>query len=152
MSEAPEQEASTRYKVAVWRSLMEVHQSVLQEIEQDLASAHALSSTEFDTLINIPAQGIRFNDLRDQVILSQSALSRLVTRLEQRGLVQRSSSVNDLRGVEVELTAEGKNLRRKAARTNAAAAKRAFADHLTKGELDTLYDIFSRLEKAAKDS
>jgi DNA-binding MarR family transcriptional regulator len=150
MTEATEQEVSTRYKVAVWRSLMEVHQAVLQEIEHDLANAHSLSGTEFDTLINIPSQGIRFNDLREQVILSQSALSRLVTRLEQRGLVQRSSSANDLRGVEVELTPEGKNLRRKAARTNAAAVKRAFADHLTKTELDSLYKTFSRLENVTK--
>ena len=152
MSEVAEQEASTRYKVAVWRSLMEVHQSVLREIEQDLATAHSLSATEFDTLINIPTRGIRFNDLREQVILSQSALSRLVTRLEQRGLVTRSSSPHDLRGVEVELTAGGQALRRKAARTNAAAAKRAFADHLTKAELDTLHEIFSRLEKASKNT
>ncbi len=38
--------------------------------------------------------------------MSQSALSRLVSRLEEQGLVQRTTSVDDRRGIFAKLTAE----------------------------------------------
>ncbi|MDA3629125.1 MarR family transcriptional regulator [Saccharopolyspora sp. WRP15-2] len=136
---------SRRYKVAVWRSMMEVHAAVLREIEADLAHKHGLSLNEFDALINIPAAGVRFRELTDRVILSQSALSRLVDRLEARGLVARGGAEDDSRVVEIELTEEGKKLARSAARTNAAAVERAFADRLSGEELEYLYAVFARL-------
>ncbi|MEV6232742.1 MarR family transcriptional regulator [Saccharopolyspora shandongensis] len=134
-----------RYKVAVWRSMMEVHAAVLHEIEVDLANKHGLSLNEFDALINIPAAGVRFRELTDRVILSQSALSRLVDRLEARGFVVRLGAEGDSRAVELELTDEGKKLVRSSARTNAAAVERAFADRLSGAELEYLYEVFSRL-------
>ncbi|SEF93437.1 DNA-binding transcriptional regulator, MarR family [Saccharopolyspora kobensis] len=137
--------ASRRHKVAVWRSMMEVHAAVLKEIEADLANKHGLSLNEFDALINVPAAGIGFRELTDRVILSQSALSRLVDRLEVRGLVVRIGAEGDSRAVDVDLTEEGKKLVRNAARTNAAAVERAFADRLSGEELEYLYEVFSRL-------
>lgn len=136
---------SRRHKVAVWRSLMEVHAAVLQEIENDLASEHGLSLNEFDTLVNIPAEGVRFRELTHRVILSQSALSRLVDRLEQRALVQRFAYEHDSRSVEIALTEVGRALKRAAAQTNAAAVEREFANRLSEAELDYLYDLFSGL-------
>ncbi|MER7014250.1 MarR family transcriptional regulator [Saccharopolyspora sp. NPDC000359] len=136
---------SRRFRVAVWRSMMEVHAAVLREIEADLADRHGLSVNEFDALINIPAGGVGLRELTDRVILSQSALSRLVDRLETRGLVVRVGAVGDFRAVDVELTAEGRKLARSAARTNAAAVERAFADRLSEAELEYLHEVFSRI-------
>lgn len=138
---------SRRFKVAVWRSLMEVHQEVLAQIEIELEREHGLSGKEFDTLINIPTAGVRFRNLRERVILSQSALSRLVDRLETKGLVDRTPSEDDSRGIEIELTNAGRELARSAARTNAAVVERCFADRLSTEELETLSGIFTRLSK-----
>ena len=136
---------SRRHKVAVWRSLMEVHAAVLLEIENALEREHDLSLNEFDTLINIPVEGVRFRELTHRVILSQSALSRLVDRLEQRGLVLRYADEHDSRSVEIAFTEAGRHLTRKAARTNATAVEGAFADRLSEAELDYLHAVFYRL-------
>jgi DNA-binding MarR family transcriptional regulator len=49
-------------------------------------------------------------NLVGQVHLSQSALSRLIGRLEKDGLVERSVCAEDRRGVWVALTEEGRRL------------------------------------------
>jgi DNA-binding MarR family transcriptional regulator len=50
----------------------------------------------------------RVQELADAVHLSQSALSRLIGRLEQHGLVQRVLCDLDRRGIYVTLTDEGR--------------------------------------------
>ncbi|CAM5598684.1 hypothetical protein SVIOM74S_00494 [Streptomyces violarus] len=49
-------------------------------------------------------------NLAGRVHLSQSALSRLIARLEKDGLVTRSVCVEDRRGVWVALTSKGRDL------------------------------------------
>lgn len=49
-------------------------------------------------------------NLVGRVHLSQSALSRLIGRLEKEGLVERSICAEDRRGVWVALTAKGRDL------------------------------------------
>jgi DNA-binding MarR family transcriptional regulator len=59
-----------------------------------------------------PAEGdlCRVQNLVGRVHLSQSALSRLIGRLEKDGLVERSVCVEDRRGVWVSLTRKGRDL------------------------------------------
>ncbi|MGW3635568.1 MarR family transcriptional regulator, partial [Streptomyces sp. NPDC005122] len=52
----------------------------------------------------------RVQNIADRVHLSQSALSRLIGRLEKDGLVQRTVCAEDRRGVWVALTREGRDL------------------------------------------
>lgn len=52
----------------------------------------------------------RMQDLSADSELSQSALSRLIGRLEADGLVNRAMCSSDRRGVWAELTADGKKL------------------------------------------
>ncbi|ASO20802.1 DNA-binding MarR family transcriptional regulator [Actinoalloteichus hoggarensis] len=134
-----------RAKVDVWRSLMEVHAMVLAELEHEFATRHGLSISEFDALSNIPTGGVRLRELTDRVVLSQSALSRLVDRLERRGLVERSVLPDDSRAVYVRLTSAGRRLMLAAVHTNAAVVERSFADRLSTPELGTLGTVLGRL-------
>ncbi|MFF1361014.1 MarR family transcriptional regulator [Streptomyces sp. NPDC058297] len=77
---------------------MEVHNTVLREIEHELAERHRLSISEFDTLVNIPLKGTRLRELKDRVVLTQSAVSRLCDKLADRGLITRSPLEEDARG------------------------------------------------------
>jgi DNA-binding MarR family transcriptional regulator len=134
-----------RFKVAVWRSVMEVHAAVLRAIEVELEKRHQLSLTEFDTLVNIPAEGARHGELSERVILSQSALSRLLDRLQGRGLVTRRGVPQDSRGVQIQLTDQGKALIRRAARTNADVVEEHFADRMSVEQLQCVFEIFGQL-------
>ncbi|MCX4662617.1 MarR family winged helix-turn-helix transcriptional regulator [Streptomyces uncialis] len=136
---------SRPFKVGVWRTLMEVHNEVLREIERELADRHRLSVSEFDALVNIPLAGTRMKDLKHRIVLTASAVSRLCDRLSQRGLVTRTPVEEDQRGALIQLTDEGRKLLRAAVRTNAEVVERMFADRLTPDELRMLGGVLGRL-------
>ncbi|NMD57857.1 MarR family transcriptional regulator [Tsukamurella conjunctivitidis] len=96
-------------------------------------SAHELTSSEFEVLEQLEraraheADGggkVRMADLAEHVHLSQSALSRLVARLEKDGLATRSMCQSDRRSVFTAITDEGRQ-RYDAARPTQRAVLRA---------------------------
>jgi DNA-binding MarR family transcriptional regulator len=97
--------------VSQWRALVASHAAVSAALERDLGERHGLSVTEFEVLERLaenPGHQFRVQELAESVHLSQSALSRLIGRLEQHGLVERSLCDNDRRGIYVCLTEDGR--------------------------------------------
>ncbi|MFD4506133.1 MarR family winged helix-turn-helix transcriptional regulator [Streptomyces sp. NPDC058457] len=98
-----------------WRDILSVHARTMCEIDRVL-HPHGLGASDFEVLdllaTETPAEGdhCRVQNLVGRVHLSQSALSRLIGRLEKDGLVERSVCVEDRRGVWVALTARGRAL------------------------------------------
>ncbi|MFD8719273.1 DNA-binding MarR family transcriptional regulator [Streptomyces sp. Ag109_O5-1] len=98
-----------------WRDILSVHARTMCEIDRAL-HPHGLGASDFEVLdllaTESPAEGdhCRVQNLVGRVHLSQSALSRLIGRLEKDGLVERSVCVEDRRGVWVALTAKGRAL------------------------------------------
>jgi DNA-binding MarR family transcriptional regulator len=93
-----------------WRSLLEQHARVTSALEKAL-SEHGLGVSEFevlDELASQPESECRMQALSDVVHLSQSALSRVVGRLEEEGLVARFMCQQDRRGIFAHLTDEGR--------------------------------------------
>lgn len=134
-----------RGPVAAWRRMLEVHADLVEWIEARLRAEHGLTATEFDVLINIPSTAtIRQRELLRQIVLSRSALSRLLGRMEIRGLVTQTSDSTDARGVCVALTKAGLRLKRESARTNAEVVRTAFAG-LTDRNLGDLFDLVDRI-------
>ena len=82
--------------------------------------------SDFEVLDYLAAKpdGCRSQSLADAVHLSQSALSRLADRLERHGLVQRSNCVDDRRGINLVLTAAGRDKHGQALRTYCAVLAR----------------------------
>ncbi|MDF0531934.1 MarR family transcriptional regulator [Tsukamurella sp. 8F] len=71
---------------------------------------HKLSASEFEVLEQLaqePVDGLRMADLSERVHLSQSALSRLVGRLDRESLLTREICLGDRRSVIARITAEG---------------------------------------------
>ncbi|GLP64723.1 MULTISPECIES: MarR family transcriptional regulator [unclassified Streptomyces] len=98
-----------------WRDILSVHARTMCEIDRVL-HPHGLGASDFEVLdilaTESPRQGdqCRVQNLVGRVHLSQSALSRLIGRLEKDGLVERSVCVEDRRGVWVSLTDKGRAL------------------------------------------
>lgn len=82
-------------------------------LDRELGAAHGLSTSEFEALQQLAAHEphgkMRMADLADHVHLSQSALSRLVGRLEKEGLVTRDMCANDRRSVWTVITQAGRD-------------------------------------------
>jgi DNA-binding MarR family transcriptional regulator len=114
--------AANRDLVATWRELDAAHAAVLESLERELHRRHGLTVSEFEVLQRLaesPEEHGRMQELADSVHLSQSALSRLVGRLEADGLVSRSLCAADRRGIYACLTPDGRALVEAAGPTHA---------------------------------
>lgn len=92
-----------------WRDILAAHARTMCEIDRVL-HPHGLGASDFevlDVLVSGAAavtdtsdsgEQCRVQDIAGRVHLSQSALSRLIGRLEKEGLVERSMCVEDRRG------------------------------------------------------
>ncbi|MCM1013062.1 MULTISPECIES: MarR family transcriptional regulator [unclassified Brevibacterium] len=133
-------------QIAAWRLMMEKHQDFIVRFSADFRDRHDLTVNEFDALINTPPdEQIRQRDLLQLMVLSRSALSRLLRRLEARSLVTQTPDPEDQRGVLVELTEKGVALRDEAAQTNAAIILDGFSG-LSDAEADQLFGLVSKLK------
>jgi DNA-binding MarR family transcriptional regulator len=94
-----------------WRELMGRYHRVTCVLDRALQSEHGISASEFAVLEQLaesrPDNSLRMHELGENAHVSQSALSRLVARLENDGLVNRNMCTEDRRSVWVCLTAAG---------------------------------------------
>ena len=105
-----------------WRELLDSHARVSGALERALQAEHGLGVSEFEVLDRLATgdkDQRRMQDLADSVHLSQSALSRLIGRLENEGLVSRAICSNDRRGIFACLTDAGRERHAEAAPTRA---------------------------------
>src|SRR3954447_20178173 len=97
--------------ITQWNTLTLVHRRIESRIQQHLHLHPGLGVSEFYALRALwegvrPGSGLLYlNDLANGIGLSQSATSRLVARLRDRGLITTHTSPHDRRSVEIELTA-----------------------------------------------
>ncbi len=110
---------------------MAKHAKVNAALERDLQRNHRLSVTEFEALSRMAAKsedGCRLQQLVDDVHISQSALSRLVTRLHDEGLVDRRACADDRRGIYAHITDAGRARLAEAEATHADVLARTLRD------------------------
>ncbi len=106
-------------------------------------TAAGLSMTEFDVLIRLarsPCQRLRMTDLATQTALSTSGITRVVDRLENRGLAGRETCRSDRRGAFAVLTDPGRELVGDIVHTHVRDIDRLFTGLLTPGQLDALLE------------
>jgi DNA-binding MarR family transcriptional regulator len=132
-------------KVAAWRLMMEKHQDFMRQFELGFRERHDLTLNEFDTLINcLPGEVVRHRDLLRSMVLSRSGLSRLLGKLEDRGLVTQAPDPEDQRGVLVGLTSAGEELREAAARTNVEIILAGFSG-VTDADAEEVFQLVSAI-------
>ncbi|NUR01510.1 MAG: MarR family transcriptional regulator [Streptomyces sp.] len=94
-----------------WRDILALHARTQCELDRALHQ-HGLCASDFEVLdvLSGDSCNYRVQEISERVHLSQSALSRLIARLEKDGLVERAMCAEDRRGVRVSLTAKGRTL------------------------------------------
>jgi DNA-binding MarR family transcriptional regulator len=96
--------------IGAWRDLLGDHARAHGAIERAL-KPHGLGVSEFEVLERLATgsgEQRRIHDVGEALHLSQSALSRVVARLEQDGLATRGLCKEDRRGIYVCLTDAGR--------------------------------------------
>jgi DNA-binding MarR family transcriptional regulator len=125
-----------------WESLLTVHATFMKSFAAE-PIWREVSMKEYDVLYALTkADGpVRLTDLHRRVLLSQPALSRMVDRLVERGLVERCEDAGDRRVVRLALTDAGRSCQREVGRAHARDVTAAMTRTVTDSDLEELRRI-----------
>ncbi len=123
-----------------WRALLRAHASLMRELSTDLAMKTRLPLGDFDALAQLALSGgeLRMTDLASKAFSSRSAMTRRVDRLVEEGLVRRTSSDADGRGVVIALTETGLARLSEAVPVHLEGVSKLFIERLDDQELEVL--------------
>src|SRR5262249_33514907 len=138
-----------------WEALLSAHAALMKQFAAEDIWAE-LSMREYDVLYTLSKchDPVRIGELNRHVLLSQPALSRLVHRLADRGLIECQSDPADGRSVRVSLTDPGGARERRAGRRHARSAARAMTAALARAalrRLETIGRTLARQQPAFND-
>ncbi|MFC6081971.1 MarR family winged helix-turn-helix transcriptional regulator [Sphaerisporangium aureirubrum] len=131
---------------ALLRSLRQVMFALPRALDTDLVREQRITLAEYTTLMHLseaPRNMLRMSELAAANDVSLSGMTRLVTRLEERGLVKRTKCAEDARGWNAALTDAGLTRLREAWPTHLASVRRHIFTHLEGFDLARLATALS---------
>jgi len=140
-------------RLAPWRAFLLAHARVSRRLDEELRVEHDLTIGEYDALLTIaqaPERRIRMRQLADEVILSKSGVTRLIDRLVDDGLVERSACLADARGAEAVLTDRGLARLRAASKTHLRGVNEHFLTILEGDDLEVIERTMSSVARQAE--
>ncbi len=135
-----------------WRAIRELTNAFLGLLDRELEAGAQISVREYQALLllaNGDPRGIRMADLANRIVLSRSAITALVDRIQGEGLVERTPDPADRRGTLVIPTSAG----RRRFETAMAIHDRVIADHFSSqmsgGEAGLILAVLGRVAASA---
>ena len=107
-----------RQLVDEWRGIQSTYFRTAAAIDRALESKFSIGLTEFeilDLVADSTDAACRMKQLGERTPMTQSAMSKVVDRLDKAGLISRTSCEDDRRSLFLELTDAGRALHRQAA-------------------------------------
>lgn len=132
---------------SAWRRFLEVHAALTRALEQEMAEVDGLALSWYDVLVQLHEAGdkMRIGDLAERILISRSATTRFIERMERAGLVRRETATEDRRGTIVCLTPEGLDTLRRTAPNHIASVERYFGSRLSEAEAKGLLELLENL-------
>ncbi|WP_308632304.1 MarR family winged helix-turn-helix transcriptional regulator [Nocardioides lianchengensis] len=113
-----------------WRAYLMGTTLLLDRLDDDLRRTFDLSLVEYEILVRLSEREgrMRMAQLADALAHSRSRVTHTVTRMERAGLVRRSNSPEDGRGIICGLTTQGRDLLERAAHVHVAGVRAHLVD------------------------
>ncbi|UQS24068.1 MarR family transcriptional regulator [Amycolatopsis thermalba] len=124
-----------------WRAFIEGSIRFIDLLDRNLQDRHGLALAEFELLVRLSeadGRSMRMADLAASAYYSRSRLSHRIKGLEARGLVHRTPSDDDRRGVVARLTDAGYEALSRAAPDNLRTVRKHFFDVIPAEDLKTI--------------
>jgi DNA-binding MarR family transcriptional regulator len=140
----------TRIANEAWEALFRAQATIAQEFTAaDVWDE--LSPREYGVLYALSSapEGLRITELRSDVLLTQPGISRLITRLEAAGLVERLDDPDDGRACRIRLTDAGAQAQREVGRRHGRHVAQAMRRSLSDEQLLQLRDLCRALTAPA---
>lgn len=96
-------------QIEAYRLFLKLHR-LFQELNREEFRPYDLSTPQYAILFHASAEGVPLTQLSQEMLADNSNLTRLVDRLEARGLVRRAPDPHDRRVTLVQLTPTGQAL------------------------------------------
>jgi DNA-binding MarR family transcriptional regulator len=127
-----------------WRALVMGTTLLFDRLDDDLRREHDISLVEYEILVRLSERDgqMRMAALADALAHSRSRVTHTVTRMEHAGLVQRSTSPEDGRGIVCAITDKGHDLLVRAAPTHVAGVRAHLVDLSTNEDFAALGRVF----------
>ena len=132
----------------LWRAFVTMHRHLSRELDRQLQRDAGISQADFIVLGRLseaPERKLRTGELAELLAWEKSRVSHQVTRMEARGLVERSECDTDGRGTWVGITSEGRRTLVASTRDHAAAIRTLFFDELSDDEKGALREVSRRI-------
>ena len=140
LDELPEPDAFSAEEFKAWRGLLRMHESVIRELDRRLEEAGDVSLADYGvliTLVTAPRLKLRMSDLGARRLLTPSGITRVVVRLEERGLLRREPDPTDGRAAFAALT-------RRAQVVHHAAVRELYLSRLSPREVERLAQLYEK--------
>ncbi len=133
-----------------WRSFMGGSTVLLDQLDRDLRSAHDLSMAEYEILVRLSEssdRSIRMAELAAAVSHSRSRITHTIARLERDGIVRRTASCTDGRGVSAVLTDHGYEVLSQAAHTHVRGVHDYLVAQCSREDLEAVGRVFESVRE-----
>jgi DNA-binding MarR family transcriptional regulator len=142
---------TTRLANEAWEALFRAQATIAREFTEADTWGDLLPR-EYGVLyaLSTAQNGMRITELGEDALLTQPGMSRLVARMEARGLVAREDDPDDARACRIHLTPEGVETQRRAGALHAQHVARAMTRALGPEQLETLRELSLTLLAAAE--
>jgi DNA-binding MarR family transcriptional regulator len=145
---------STQTRIAneAWEALFRAQATIARELSGGDVWRD-LFPREYGVLyaLSTAPNGLRITKLGEDVLLTQPGMSRLIARLEDRGLVERADDPDDGRACRVRLTPAGAAAQRGVGATHGRHVATAMTRALSQEQLVVLRDLCSALTGTRND-
>lgn len=131
-----------------WRAIYSMRKQLDLTLERQLHRDADISLADYEVLVMLlEAEGrqLRARELGANLGWEKSRLSHQVTRMERRGLVERTNCDTDARGTWIVITSDGRRAALAAIREHAATMRKYFFDVATDDELAVLRTVAGRV-------
>ena len=136
---------------AAWRAVLLAQSRAVRAIERELVAAGQISLMWYDVLLELNAaddRSLRMQDLALRAVLSRTRVSRVVSELQDAGLVERLADSDDGRATLARITSKGRHALKRAAPVYLEGIERHFTRHLTPHEQQAIISGLQRVISA----
>ncbi len=134
--------SNTRIANEAWEALFRAQATLAREFT-DAEVWGELGTSEYGVLyaLSDAPDGLRMTELLDDVLLTQPGMSRLIARVENRGLVERVDDPDDGRACRVRLTESGIRAQRAVGLAHGRHVAELMTRALSREQLEQLRDL-----------
>jgi DNA-binding MarR family transcriptional regulator len=106
-----------------------------------------ITQHEYDVLYTLSKApgGLSLAEANRETLMTQGGLSKLVSRLVERGLIARCADESDRRSVRLRLTEDGRDMQRLVGRRHARSVAEAMRRALTPAQMEHLLELGSTI-------